>query len=586
MSNKTNVVIDFLTSSLLALNVTPDEESQLFITSPNGKKSSLTFKKTVNKKTRTFPIYLPTEEMQKGEHHDKFKYFPFAENMFIGNSEMLNVTIHLMNARLHQSTFMLLKALIQTKLDSEDKSYGGEVISALKGLGIKKTLGNKIMKLLTAIAKSQTTSSDALVKMGIDRKPEGKAVREGYIKLINTERETIFGENPDQQVRDILSDLLTNIFGDLKDYYAPTMSRMCPSYFALLKSFAMAADRINLIAEDLGVYKNKDIFISLDGWADKLTDEIALEEYHSRVITAKFPGNIGIGKNNKTQEVQGEKQVASRLNLGRDSMANAPARQQEEVVSEQPVEKTEEYVRPSGFRLGGVRLEDNPDVGVDLAGNPTRPSLGVPKNMHQAPAPRQQFDQHGGFNQSNSNQNLGFNVIAPKNSGFEREVHLRDARGNALFWQNGEPYMARATTDTIDGMVWAVDNMGYPCYRPNGEPELIRINTTQQNTGLFGNQLSGNQQIPQHNFPSQQELSRMPYEEQAFWRTKINEAYNQNQQAPQQNSFSGGGLFNKTFSNANQTFPVSGNGNQSSGPSVTFSNGHGAQNSSQSKFTF
>lgn len=509
--------VTFLTSVLESALIKPDEDDQLFFTPPNGrgKPVPLEVKLLKNKRDRSYPIYLPTEEMHKGEHREKIKYFPLAENVFLGNSEMLNLTIRVLGVRLHLSTNLLIHHLIKTKLDKNDKSYGNKVIEALKGVKIKTTLGTGIIKMLKSAAETDPKGKDALVKIGLNRNPDGKNKREAFAKIISTDKDRLFGKNHSQQQRDILQDLLTGIFGDIDNYTAGSTSMVCPSYFSVLKTFALLADRINEIARDLGENKNDDIIIP-DDWFELLEDEKQLEDIHLKEITAKFPGNEGNGK--ATDEDNSAKMSSSgpvKRSFGKTKEVENHAPEVEEVVAKVPAEESVER------ESNEVTTSGMPKLKISLGGPSATATINAAQQTQQTVTSQPVYQ--GQVANTGSN---GYSVVTPKRTTQQRQFHAKDALGRLLYWESGEPYQINSNTDTLQE-IWEHDVTGAPLYHSNGEPSLVSRNV-QQAGGLHQQTHGGHQQVyqPQHsgmNLPSAAELANMTYAERKFWERKISE---------------------------------------------------------------
>lgn len=519
-------VNDFLGSVLSSVFVEIDEDAQLIIAMPTVKPTAAVVRMEVNNKLRDMPMYLPTEEMLKAENNDKIKFFPFAESIFQGNSEILNWLIRMLSARIHTSTYGLLKALVCTAMDDSDKTYGNSVIEVLKGVKVKKTIGNDLVKLLRTMSKSKPFGPDAVAAIGLSRKAKGQNTRQGYMRIVNTEADKVFGAKPNQQVRDLLHDLLEVVYGDLNDYVCGSSSKMCPSFFAVLKAFSVVADRINLIANDLGKYKDADIIIN-DSWFDMLADESKLEVFHSKYIKAKFPGNVGTkAKDSKVSSESKEQPVQHKNRFSK----SAPASVEHEVVEIDDTVVQQEPEQSSGFRLGGGGVKKN-------SFQPSNPASSFqPQNQQQ------NLDgMNSGFNQTHSNQ---FEVERPQVARNDQPVHACDINGQPIYWESGEPYKVKTRTGNNKlPMIWAQSG-GMFLYHPDGEPMLIDA-PNQNSGGGFNNGGFGGGPRPN------KDPSQMTFAERCHWENEMQR--HQNQQNNGFNSgFNNGGGFNQNsggFSN-------------------------------------
>lgn len=609
MSNKksTDKVLDFLLGTLKSMYITADEDYQLLADYPDNKQTPVIASMSTDKGVKKLPIYLPADDIVKQQNKGKrLIYFPFAESIFNGNSEMLNLTIRAINSRLHGSTLALVEALLKSAVDTDNADYGNEVIKVLKGLNIKKTLGKQVIRLVKSARSVKPYGPSSLLAIKMTRDvPEGVSyIRQADIRLVDTEKETLFGDNPTQQVRDILSDLLSKIFND-KDtggYVAKSSSRMCPSYFTLLKSFALVADRINEVAKDLGTYKDDTIFIN-DSWFSMLEKEAELEKFHSRYIINKFEGNIGLAKKGSANEVeqnQGNTPMARPKRNFTSEPSQQPEQQQQFEDNHNYEPEPQEEAANGGvmsFFTPGANAKVAPPSDTDAqpqqtqrSGHGTNYSTAQPQQQHggynarplepQRPTPQQQSQQQYGGGNNSSRPTI--NVLPPSKPMGLRKVHLHDTRGVALYWQNGEPYTAEASCEVIPNTVWRQDYMGNYMFTASGEPDLVETNgQAMPGQSGFGHPAMN---TPNGNLPSQQDLAAMPYTQRIYWEDKIAQAQSQAQQYnnygngnqgyggyQQHNNY--GGQVNTGFSNqaSNTGFGHPNSGNGFSGSSDRFS---------------
>lgn len=450
--------LPFLESILSSVNIASDEDAQLVFDYPSIEQTTLEVKVKRDKDTVSLPVYLPTREIQKMKLDKKLVFFPFAESIFNGNSEMLNMYLRLVGIRLHMSTAMLLEALVNTAIDKEDKSYGNEIIDILKGVGIKKTVAAKVKKLISAIASDKPYGPNSLVKLCLDRNPKGNSRRQTYPKFIDTEAPRFGKEVPSQQVRDILQQLLEGIFQDEKEYIGDSNSGMCPSFFATLKGFALIATRINEVAEDLGVHKNESIIIS-DDWFHMLADEKVLEKFHTHEIRAKFEGNVGVGKYGTKEEAPRPTTKKTKRKLG---FSSAKRVEKEESHNEH-IEELQDVVE----EIEEIMEANEPGAGLTF-------DTGKYASKPRARQPRQSAAN------TLSTQHNGLKVVKPKNKRSKTvDVHAVDMTGEFITWESGEPYIVQGEGPMIP-FVWQRDASGNPLFLQDGEPALQPTAETRQ----------------------------------------------------------------------------------------------------------
>lgn len=465
MSNET--VVTFLTSVLSSVLIKPDEDAQLYHDIPGAKTKPLAnVSVLVNKKPRQFPIFLPTDEQMKGKNRDNYKFFPFAESIFMGNSEMLNFLIRSISTRIHICTYITLSNLIKTKLDKENKSYGNTVVDILKDITIKKALGTSVLKVTRAIEKVKPYGTSAIAAISLDRSPEDKTFnRQAKLRIVNVEKDKIFGVNPDQQTRDLIEDLINAMFGDLSQYVQGSSSKMCPSFFSILKTFIVVSDRLNEINNDLGIYKDDTCVID-DSWFSMLEDEAALETYHTKHIIAKLEGNVGTGSKanapKETVETSDSGTSRPKRNFSKPSVQERAQEEEvyeEEVAEEEPVSGGLGGGSLGGGTLGGGLAQSDNDIVPQTSTSYVR----------------------------SANSGLRGTVVPPKNAKRSVRVHVCDENGVKLYWEGGDPYMLDgADGDVATGMIWAVDRYGQYLHLPNGEPELISC-SPRNNRGGYNN---------------------------------------------------------------------------------------------------
>ena len=256
----------------------------------------------VDGKKRT--LVLPTKGVLKDANWDEVVAFhPACENVFAGQSEVLNCLINLCNLKLYMSTQIAVNAMIDVAQD--EKKHAKLNLSQMKLITPLSGVSKTVFKYLTQIVKRSTGISGErpLLCLHLAR---GRKVGDVKYKRVCTlqtpildEPMPLYGIKGSSKNESSIMTAYQMVFPEEKA--VGSNSKDTPYLEALLEMFYITAVHLNTIKSTLGKFSGamKTIDVS---WFPEIVN---LHKYKTTYIPQSLPGNVGVGKSKETSEVVG-----------------------------------------------------------------------------------------------------------------------------------------------------------------------------------------------------------------------------------------------------------------------------------------